>query len=44
PNPESRPKAVFVSSFDSKPLAPDFEYVIKGNEVDFQAGLSALFA
>lgn len=42
PNPESRPKAVFVSSFDSKPLAPDFEYVIKGNEVDFQAGLSAL--
>ena len=42
PNPESRPKAVFVSGFDSKPLAPDFEYVIKGNEVDFQAGLSAL--
>lgn len=41
-NPESRPKAVFVSAFDSKPLAPDFEYVIKGNEVDFQAGLSAL--
>ena len=41
-NPDSRPKAVFVSAFDSKPLAPDFEYVIKGNEVDFQTGLSAL--
>ncbi len=41
-NPNSRPKAVFVSAFDSKPLAPDFEYVIKGNEVDFQTGLSAL--
>lgn len=41
-NPESRPKAIFVSAFDSKPLAPDFEYVIKGNEVDFQVGLSAL--
>ena len=41
-NPDSRPKAIFVSAFDSKPLAPDFEYVIKGNEVDFQVGLSAL--
>ena len=41
-NPNSRPKAIFVSAFDSKPLAPDFEYVIKGNEADFQAGLSAL--
>ena len=41
-NPDSRPKAIFVSAFDSKPLAPDFEYVIKGSEADFQAGLSAL--
>ena len=41
-NPNSRPKAIFVSAFDSKPLAPDFEYVIKGSEADFQAGLSAL--
>ena len=41
-DPNSRPKAIFVSAFDSKPLAPDFEYVINGNEADFQAGLSAL--
>ena len=40
-NPNSRPKAIFVSAFDSKPLAPDCEYVIKGSEADFQAGLSA---
>ena len=29
-------------AFDSKPLAPDFEFVLNGNELDFQTGLSAL--
>ena len=41
-NPETTPKAVFVSAFDSAPLAPDFEVVLKGHEADWQAGLSAL--
>lgn len=41
-SPEDSPRGIFVSAFDSKPLAPDFEYVLKGNELDFQTGLSAL--
>lgn len=41
-SPSDSPRGIFVSAFDSKPLAPDFEYVLEGNEVDFQTGLSAL--
>ena len=41
-NPDQTPKAVFVSAFDSAPLAPDFEQVLKGHEAEWQAGLSAL--
>ena len=41
-NPEVQPKAIFVSAFDSAPLAPDFEYVLEGQEMDFQTGLDAL--
>lgn len=41
-DPTVTPKAIFVSSFDSKPLAPDFEFILKGQEQDFQTGLSAL--
>ena len=36
------PKAIFVSAFDSNPLAPEFEFVLKGQEKDFQTGLDAL--
>lgn len=41
-DPQILPKAIFVSAFDSKPLAPDFEFVLKGQENDFQTGLDAL--
>ncbi|MBO4907353.1 MAG: Na(+)-translocating NADH-quinone reductase subunit A [Bacteroidaceae bacterium] len=41
-NPEDAPKAIFVSAFNSMPLAQDFEYVLKGQEAEFQAGLSLL--
>ena len=41
-NPSDAPRGIFVSAFDSKPLAPDFEFVLQGNELDFQTGLSAL--
>ena len=41
-NPEDKPKAIFVSAFNSMPLAQDFEYVLQGQEAEFQAGLSAL--
>ena len=41
-NPDSTPKAIFVSAFDTNPLAADFEFVLKGQEKDFQTGLDAL--
>lgn len=40
--PGDAPRAIFVSAFDSKPLAVDFEIALKGNEDDFQVGLDAL--
>ncbi len=41
-NPSVRPKAIFVSALRDKPLACNFEYEVKGQEQDFQTGLSAL--
>ncbi len=41
-NPQAQPKAIFVSTFDSAPLAPDYDFVVKGNEENFQAGLDVL--
>ena len=41
-NPEDKPKAIFVSAFNSMPLAADFEYVLGGQEKEFQAGISLL--
>lgn len=41
-NPEDAPKGIFVSSFNSMPLSQNFEYVLKGQEADFQAGITAL--
>ena len=41
-SPKDAPKAIFVSAFDSKPLAVDFEVALAGNEAEFQTGLDAL--
>lgn len=41
-DPTITPKAIFVSAFDSNPLAADFEFVLKGEETNFQTGLDAL--
>lgn len=41
-NPEDKPKAIFVTAFNSMPLSQDFAYVVKGQEQDFQAGITAL--
>ena len=41
-NPEIMPKAIFVSALRDKPLACDFEFEVKGQEQDFQAGITAL--
>ena len=40
-NPQTKPKAIFVSALRDKPLACDFEYELEGNEKDFQTGLDA---
>ena len=41
-NPQTMPKAIFVSALRDMPLANNFEYELQGNERDFQTGLSAL--
>ncbi len=41
-NPETRPKAIFVSALRDKPLACDFAYEVQGQEQDFMTGLTAL--
>ncbi len=41
-NPEDKPKAIFVSAFNSMPLSQDFEFALKGQEAEFQAGITAL--
>lgn len=39
---ERRPKAVFISGFDSAPLAPDMNFVLKDERENLQAGIDAL--
>jgi len=41
-DPTKSPKAIFISSFDSAPLAPNYEFVLNGQFTDFQAGIDAL--
>jgi len=41
-NPSDTPKAVFISLFDSSPLAPDYAFILKNQGKVFQTGLNAL--
>lgn len=41
-NPADSPKAVFISTFDTSPLAPDYDFMFKGQEQYFQAGIDIL--
>ena len=41
-NPDDKPKAIFVSAFNSMPLSQDFEVALKGQEADFQLGIETL--
>lgn len=41
-NPGGYPKAIFISAFDSAPLAPDYDFIIQGKGKDFQTGLNVL--
>lgn len=41
-NPDDQPKAVFISCFDSAPLAPDYGMLLQGREAAFHKGLDIL--
>lgn len=41
-NPSDTPKAIFVSGFDSSPLAPDYDFVLTGQEEAFKVGVEVL--
>jgi Na+-transporting NADH:ubiquinone oxidoreductase subunit A len=36
------PKSIFISAFDTSPLAPDSDFLLKDSEEDFQWGVNAL--
>ncbi len=40
--PNDVPKAIFISGFDTAPLAPDYDFIMKDTEEDFQTGIDAL--
>ncbi|MDC6349936.1 Na(+)-translocating NADH-quinone reductase subunit A [Zeaxanthinibacter sp. PT1] len=41
-DPESRPKAIFISGYVTAPLAAELDYVLKGKEKEMQAAITAL--
>ena len=40
--PNKTPRAIFISSFDTAPVAPDYEFVLKGQLPTLQAAVTAL--
>ncbi len=41
-NPEALPKAIFISGFDSAPLGPDYDLILKDQEENMATGVAAL--
>jgi Na+-transporting NADH:ubiquinone oxidoreductase subunit A len=41
-NPDNEPKAIFISAFDTAPLAPDYDFIVKESGAEFQTGINAL--
>ncbi|UII32679.1 Na(+)-translocating NADH-quinone reductase subunit A [Fulvivirga ulvae] len=41
-DPSETPKSIFISAFDTHPLAPDYDLIFKGQEQYFQAGIDIL--
>ena len=41
-NPDATPKAIFVSAFDSAPLAPDYNFVLSNEKAAVEAGMAVL--
>ncbi len=40
--PDETPKAIFISAFDTNPLAADYDFALHGMESEFQAGIDAI--
>jgi Na+-transporting NADH:ubiquinone oxidoreductase subunit A len=40
--PSDQPKNIFISGFDSSPLAPDYEFIFKNDISSIQTGINAL--
>ncbi|WP_372773556.1 Na(+)-translocating NADH-quinone reductase subunit A [Mangrovibacterium sp.] len=40
--PSDQPKNIFISGFDSSPLAPDYEFIFKNDLSSIQTGINAL--
>ena len=41
-NPDDTPKSIFISCFDTAPLAPDYDYIFQNVDPDFQTGIDTL--
>ena len=41
-NPADEPRAIFVSAFDSAPLAPDYNFTLKGEAANLQVAVDVL--
>lgn len=41
-NPKKKARDIFITGFDTAPLAPSYDFILKGREEDFQTGLDAL--
>ncbi|WP_373523136.1 Na(+)-translocating NADH-quinone reductase subunit A [Aquiflexum sp.] len=41
-NPDDTPKSIFISGFDTHPLSPDYGFILKGEEKNFQTGILVL--
>ena len=41
-HPDDHPRAIFISAFDSAPLAPDIDFILSGQEADLQYGIDVL--
>jgi Na+-transporting NADH:ubiquinone oxidoreductase subunit A len=42
PEPTKTPRDIYISTFDSSPLAPDYSFILKGKENFLQAAVDAL--
>ena len=41
-NPDDQPKAVYITGFDSAPLAADMDFILEGKDAAVQAGIDAI--